>query len=69
MKLPDGPITLYALRLLRQNHRLKAAVRARDAELAAVHEVADVMQQRWLEERTARVDLELLHGWLGSEAT
>jgi hypothetical protein len=57
-----APILRAALRYQRENRKLKG-------ELAAVHEVADVMRQRWLEERAAREDLERLHGWLGSEAT
>lgn len=64
-----GPITLYALRMARENRRLKRRARQLLADLANADALADTWEQKWLEERAARVDLERLHGWLGSEAT
>lgn len=63
----NGPISFYALRLLRQNRELKAEVRRLRGHVAALHEIADELEAQRDDVREALHDLETLHGWM--EAT
>jgi hypothetical protein len=69
VRKPTGPIVALAARLLREKWELRREVIRLRGHVAGLQEIADELEAQRDREREARMDLERLHGWLGSEAT